>query len=399
MFILLNCTFLSAQSIGFLMPKNKISAKIPFEYINNFIIIELSFNQSLPLKFVFDTGAENTLFTKREVLELFGYELGRKFTVLGSDMKTELTAYLVQKVHLSTDLLKAPSQDVLVLEEDYIDFEKFIGIQIHGIAAADLFKRYIVKIDYQQKEIQLYRKLPKKLSKYQKAPIVIERSKPYLNAPINIDGNVSFPAKLLIDTGADLGLLVNVKSDSSLNIPPNNLPCNIGIGLGGYLEGYLARVNALEIANYRFENLIGSFQNDTELANSISVSKRNGIVGNRILDRFTIIIDYLDEHIYLKGTKKWQKAYNYDKSGLTFILTGIRRRDFIIQQVIENSSADLAGLKRGDKLKRINATPSFLLSLSTLNHKLSRKVGKEIKLMIIRDGNLLKKKFKLKEII
>ncbi|HOY18537.1 MAG TPA: hypothetical protein PLC89_14620, partial [Haliscomenobacter sp.] len=40
---------------------------IPFDYENNFIVIKLMFNDIFPLKFIFDTGAENTILTKREI--------------------------------------------------------------------------------------------------------------------------------------------------------------------------------------------------------------------------------------------------------------------------------------------------------------------------------------------
>ena len=291
-------SLLSAQSLGLLIDGKKPHAKIPFELINNFIVIELTFDHVLPLNFIFDTGAENTLITKKEIVDLFEYKLGRKFTVIGSDMKTPLTAYLVQSVHLSTEHTTAAHQDILVLEEDYIKFGKFLGKEIHGIAAADLFKRHVVKVDYKKKELILYKKKPPIPSDFKKVKVSIEKSKLYVQSPVNIIKDEPFSAKLLIDTGADMGLLINTKSDSLLHLPENRLPSTIGIGLGGYLEGYIGRINKLQFGTYELDNLIGNFQDDvTTAADSLNILSRNGIIGNKILGRFTLFIDLSLIHI------------------------------------------------------------------------------------------------------
>ena len=59
----------SASSVaaqgGFFMPEGRSQIDIPFEYTNNFIILTVHFNGLLPLKFIFDTGAEHTILSKR----------------------------------------------------------------------------------------------------------------------------------------------------------------------------------------------------------------------------------------------------------------------------------------------------------------------------------------------
>ena len=71
---------------------------IPFEYENNFIIIKVMFNDIFPLKFIFDTGAENTILTKREITDLFQIDYQKRFTIYGSDLSQTLYAYLVRGI-------------------------------------------------------------------------------------------------------------------------------------------------------------------------------------------------------------------------------------------------------------------------------------------------------------
>ena len=41
---------------GFLMPSNLDHVDIPFEYVNNFIIVNILFNRTLPLKMILHPG-------------------------------------------------------------------------------------------------------------------------------------------------------------------------------------------------------------------------------------------------------------------------------------------------------------------------------------------------------
>ena len=49
---------------------NGEKVEIPFEYINGFIVVDIIFEKVLPLKFILDTGAENTILLKRTYTDL-----------------------------------------------------------------------------------------------------------------------------------------------------------------------------------------------------------------------------------------------------------------------------------------------------------------------------------------
>lgn len=138
------------------MNQDYTKLEIPFEYQNSFIIVKVVFNNLLPLHFIFDTGAEHTILTRREITDVMGVPYQREFTILGADLKTILLAYLVQGVRLEMGDLNALNHSILVLDEDYFDFEKFAGIDIQGIIGADITSRFVVEIDYQRRVITLH---------------------------------------------------------------------------------------------------------------------------------------------------------------------------------------------------------------------------------------------------
>ena len=150
--------FNGVAQAGFSMPEHTKQMDIPFEYVNNFIIVTLVFNGMLPLKMIFDTGAEHTILSKREISDLLGVRYEREFRLMGADLKTELVAYLARNIRLEAQGLPfvAPKEDILVLQEDYFRFEEYAGVSVHGILSAQAFARYIFKINYQRKVITVY---------------------------------------------------------------------------------------------------------------------------------------------------------------------------------------------------------------------------------------------------
>ena len=147
-FLLISTHFTVAQSFGFVLGGEKKVAKIPFDVYNNFMVVEVTINGRLPLKFIFDTGAEHTILSKNIFAEILGLRYDRPIKVVGADLNQDLIAYVSRNVHLRIgDEAVAPQQDILILAEDYIKIDEYAGTEIHGIIGADLFRNLVLKID------------------------------------------------------------------------------------------------------------------------------------------------------------------------------------------------------------------------------------------------------------
>lgn len=374
--------------------------EIPFEFENNFIIVDVLFSNVVPLKFIFDTGAEHTVLTRREVTDLLKIPYQRRFTVMGADLKSELHAYLIRQIDLKVGEVDAKNQSMLVLEEDYFKFEEYTGHKIYGIIGAEFFKGFIVKIDYNRKRITLtsvrHFKTPKD---YMKVPLNIKRQKPYIDTHINLRQDTIVPVRLLLDTGASLSLLINSNTHPDLEPPSNSIKGSVGLGLGGYLDGHLGRINHLNIADVTLNDVVTNFQELPEGTDTTHLNGRNGLIGNKILSRFTVIIDYPRETLYLKPNKKFTKPFKFDKSGLQFIASGPRLRTFLVQSVIAGSPAEEVGIQEGDIIKSINGWPAGLVGLNGMINILKKKEGKKITLKIKREKIKIKKTFYLRKLI
>ena len=390
----------NCQSFGFELRDKTAVATIPFEYVNGFIVVEVIFNQTFPLRFIVDTGASNTFVCRKEIIDLFDMPYGRTFELYGADLSTILYAHLVKSVHLGAGNLIAPSQDILVLEEDYFDFQRITGLIIHGVLGADMFRQHAIKINYTKRLLSIYDTNSKQFKHkgYDEVNMVIQKSKPYIVAKTKLTNNTVLDTKLLLDTGAATAILLDTNSDESLTLPDQIIPGRLGFGLGGDIQGYIGRINSIKFGKYTLEQVITRFQ-DVPKDTINNFVARNGILGNYILDRFTVILDYPNQQLFVKPMRKWKRQFAYDKSGINYISVGLEEKTFYVNSVLEESPADLAGIQSGDIIKNINRKPSIFLTFNGINRILRAKSGKKIKMKIKRGNQIIKTEFRLKDLI
>ena len=400
LFFILPFIYTNAQSFGFQIDKDRDIIEIPFEIHNNFMVVRVNINNSFTLRFIFDTGAEHTILSKNIIANVLGLTYDRPIRLIGADLNQELIAYVSNKVHLKVGDAIAASQDILILSDDYFRLDEYVGVEIHGIIGADLFRNLVLKIDYKRNTIYLQRtsSFPTPRKKWKEIPVSIDKNKPYILAQATL-GNKKTEVKLLVDTGAGLSLLLHTNTSADIELPENIIQGSIGRGLGGILEGYLGRVNRLEFGGLFFNNIVTNYQDVSEAISIESISNRNGILGHALISRFNIIIDYPKEKLYLLPHRRYNKGFKYDRSGLELIVTGKSLKTIIVYNIIKGSPAAEAGFQKGDKILSVNRIPTRFLNLKGVSQKLSKKIGKEIRIKIKRGDQIMFLRFKLRDLI
>jgi PDZ domain len=388
---------------GFFIPPGRRSIDIPFQYTNNFIILSLEINRKLHAKFIFDTGAEHSILTKKIIGDLMGMNYEKEFRVMGSDLKTPIIAYLVRNTRLDLpEKMVAPQEDILVLAEDYFNFEENVGIEVHGILSGNAFARYVFKINYEREVITLYDRESFKEREYEgftSMPIEVYRNKPYLNSSVEMVKDSIADVRLLIDTGAGLPLLLFAHTHPLLVPPSNSIVTNIGAGLGGDLEGFTGRIHRLQLGPFDPAGVISYFQSIDSIVDLGMTYHRNGLMGNLILERFEVIFDYYGERIWLKPNKKYKEMFEFDRSGLSLVTSTTAVGPTFVRNVLPNSPAAMADIRRGDILVRVGRVPSTLVALSTIQKRLRGPEGKKIVIVIKRDGKRIKKEIVLRDLL
>jgi hypothetical protein len=289
---------------------------------------------------------------------------------------------------------------LLVLEQDYLELRNYLGTDVHGILGYELFSRFIVQIDYEKKLLTLM--LPERFKpsrKFQRLPIRIEDTKPYITTPIVLADGTKISAKLLVDSGASHGLMLEPSTNSNIKVPTHTLSSIIGRGLGGEITGRVGRIKQLQLADYTLVNPIANFPDPNSYFDSLKLGSttRNGTMGGEVLSRFTVVFNFPKEEIYLKKNHEFKKKFHYNLSGITVKAKGSNLNVFEITEVREQSAAYLAGIQAGDVIISINGILASNLDLNIVNGFFNFKPGKKINLQIDRKGQKLKKDFRLED--
>lgn len=387
------------QRLGLDILRGKNVAEIPFKLHNGFITIKLHFNNTLPLRFIFDTGAEHTILFHKAYADLLQLPYSKRIEIKGSDMSTSQFALIARNVSLRVEDQIPVLRDVLVLEESLQLFQESLGFDIDGIIGGSFFRGLVLQLDYKKEVIRLFHpeKFVLKKKGYTSFDIDVKNNKPYFYTQSVLSNKDTINTKLLIDTGAAIPFLLHTNTDSSIVIPPFVIQGTIGHGLSGNLLGYVGKTNSLSFGDFKFEQILTLFQDLSFIKQENIKLSRNGIIGNELLSRFSIYIDYLHEKMYMKAEKKYNQKFDYDKSGLIIFAFGPNLRQFYVKDVFSNTPAYEADIRPGDIIKKVGIWKDKNWTLDKLSKLLQKRDGKTIKMVIERNGKKLKKRFKLRD--
>lgn len=388
------------QVLGFVMQEGKTKVRIPIEVNNNLVIIPVVVNGQLPLRFVLDTGVRTAILTEKIFSDILNLTYTRKYTVGGPGGQKYVQAYVTNNVSLDLPPgIHGEGHALLVLEEDYLELRNYLGADVQGILGYELFSRFIVSIDYARKELILTkpdRYKPKRRA--EKIKISVEDTKPYFVTTIGVTDSAKVKVKLLIDSGASHGLILEPDSNDSLRVPDKYVKSIIGRGLGGVITGKIGRISSIAFGKFNVKDVIANFPDPNSYMDTLKTSRavyRNGAVGGELLSRFRVTFDFPKENLYLVKTNASKKKFYYNMSGLTLKAKGSKLEHFEITDVREKSPADMVGIKVGDLVTKINGIPTDQLDLNSMNSFFNLKPGKKINVELDRQGEHLKKEFRL----
>ena len=388
------------QFLGNDLLKGKTHVKLPFEYVSGFIVVEVKFGRIIPLNFIFDTGAANTILFDKYYADIFQVEYVDTIGVKGADIYHEIEGYIVRNGNFTLPKIETTVvRDFITLSQNYVKLEESLGIPIGGILGSDFFKRLTVKIDYCRKQITFYNPDQLKINhKWSEQNFDLVNGKPYIRCGLEL-GNDQVTANLLLDTGASTSVILHSTNSGTIELPDSTILGHLGAGLSGNILGHIGLINGITIGGYKFKDLIVSFQKIDSSAIDHQFLVGKGIVGNLLLEKFDILLDYVHGKLYLKPNKHFKEKLKLDMSGIILHAVGENLNQFIVNYVIPDSPAALADIRKGDVISKIGRHKASKCDLDHLISKLQGPSGKKIKLTINRNDQILKKEFKLRSLI
>jgi len=391
------------EKFGFFLTGNNSFTRIPFEMHANLIVVPVHVNESDTLYFILDTGVSSVIITNPNAIKNQRLNFTRRVQLTGAGEGASLMASVAIGNIIGMGKMKATFQNIVVLEEDVLKLSEYVGIPIDGIFGYEVFNNFVVSIDFVSRELLLTK--PEKY-KYRtrygdKYPIIIEDSKPYADVIALIEDGQELPIRVVIDTGAGHALLIDKSYDSKVQLPEKVLRAQLGRGLNGIINGSLGRIDKVRFGKYELDNVLASFPDSLSFGMKFANrNDRQGNIGCELLRRFHVTFNYAERYMVLKPIKsRMKETFEHDMSGIEIRAKGENLEVYVIDRVIEDSPAWEAGLQEGDEILYVNNQSAKDMIISEVYKLLQKKEGKEIVLLVRRNGTIQLAKFQLKRMI
>jgi len=378
---------LAAQE-EFIEPPSRHITTIPFIQLTGGIIIMQArlgeFKDTL--NFILDTGSSGISLDSNTVDYLGLISTPTDRTIRGIAGIRKVNFVYKQQLHF-------PGLTVSDLDfhiNDYSILTAVYGERIDGIIGYSILSRYIMKVNYDNMQISFW---TKGSMRYPKGGYLLN---PYINQlatqPLRIKDDRAYNSRFLYDMGAGLCMLLtkDFVRDSSFLRRKKKRYIKEGEGLGGKIDMELTVIKEVKVGPYRFRNVPIYVFDDVN--NVTSYPYMGGLIGNDILRRFNVIINYAQSDIHLTPNTHYEERFDYSYSGVElYLVDGL----IIIGDVAKGSPGEAAGLHEGDVVISINK--NFTQNLNQYKTALQRP-NEKVTLLIRRNEDLKEIEMKVKSI-
>ncbi len=320
------------------------SENIPFRYLHRHLYLPVTLDGvGRELMFLLDSGAGMTLIDSVIAAEL---ELPHGGTIPGAGAGGTTDFHLSRIPGFSVEGIEFDAQIVITYPIAGM-LERFVDLEIGGVLGYDFLSRFVTRIDYENRAISFFE--PDSFS-----PAGAETS---LDAPL-MRNIFSLGCRLdsihtgtfLLDTGANSSMLQKSFIDrNELTGGGTGLLVNL-MGTGGEERADLRRFGLFELGDIGIDKPVFALP---ETNRGIGVfDGMDGIVGNDILEQFTVTLDYQNQRCLFEANGNFGRSLYTDRSGLQLI----RGRGGTVSayNIIPGSPADEAGLIEGDRILGMN---------------------------------------------
>ncbi|MCE2611440.1 aspartyl protease family protein [Flavobacteriaceae bacterium D16] len=419
----------------FKLPAGQKIEKVRFELINNLVIIPLEINGA-ELTFILDSGVGKPILFNLHDQDSLQLNNVAEITINGLGEGEPINALSSHGNSFRVKGIQNNNQEVYVVIDKEMNFSPVLGIPVHGIIGYDLFKDFVVDINYNAKVIKFIdpaHYTPKKGSKYETIPLWLHGNKAYVKGEVQFEDNPNVPVKLLVDTGSSDAVWLFEDDEKGLGIPDNNYEDYLGKGLNGQIFGRRTKVNRLKIGSFILSNAKAAFPNMESFGDVHVLGDRNGSVGGEVLRRFNIVFNYPGREVTLRKNSNFKLPFQYNLSGLELQHNGMRyiaerianangvvRKEsnsfgtvqilmqnttrlslvpeIVVSGIRAGSPAAQAGLREGDVVLAVNGKSIHSYKLQEVLKMINKKEGKRVKLLIERLNNDLLFSFVLRDV-
>jgi hypothetical protein len=258
-------------------------SRFPIEFRQGMILVPVRLNGSRPLSFALDTGSTRML-VDRTLAKSLGLKPSGQGSLQGAGTG-RIPIEFVPNVGIAFPGLESTGYEFSTA--DLQPLEASLGVNVDGILGYELFRRFVVTIDYELKTLTLT--LPEAFHSGESAQaLAIEfRDKwAFVKGALVLPGPVTVEDSFLIDSGSgdavDHPIVMKLQSRTQTQS---------GIGLGNAVQGATAQARSFQLGRYTLPNPTVSCCGATD--------ETSKLIGNDVLKFFTVTFDYPSARILI----------------------------------------------------------------------------------------------------
>ena len=407
--------------------------KVRFDLVGNLIILPVELN-GVELSFVLDSGVSKPILFNLANIDSLQVNKVETILLRGLGGGDPVEAIKSKNNFLSIGNALNVNQDIYVVFDTTLNFTPRLGRPVHGIIGFDLFKDFVVEINYASKYLVLHKPdsyTYKTCRKCETFELSFYKNKPFITGEVEV-GSHNVPVNLLIDTGSSDALWIFENEAEGL-VPNDNMYFEdyLGKGLSGSIYGKRSKIKKFKLKKFELENVNTAFPDSTSISFARKNTMRNGSISGEVLKRFNMIVDYSNKKLTLKKNRNFNASFSYNKSGIVIEQNGVvlvkERQNrsglgyndktdsnihvetithyklsvkpaYTIVEIRKGSPAEQVGLLSGDVILTINGKDTHTLELQNVISYFKAKTGKLISLIVDRNGKIMSFDFKLEDV-
>jgi membrane-associated protease RseP (regulator of RpoE activity) len=354
-----------AAPVDYRFPAGKTSVTVPFTLANGHLYVDAKLDGKGPVRLMIDSGGQNVLAAEAAQSLALAVKPGASAGAPGTvDVATlDIGGLALDKQAFASVPLAAAMKRVE-------DVDRF-----GGVTGSELLRRFPTRIDYAAREITFY------------APDGWHYAGAGTRVPLRFHGDVptvdgsvdGVPGVFALSTASRASLTLGpafVAAHGLVDKYGATLEVVAGAGVGGAAHAKLARAGSLALGGVEVAKPV------TLLAEQprgvLADPAIAGDVGNGVLSRFAVVLDYANETAWLEPNAA-APPDAFDRAGAF-----VERADkgIVVVDVVAGGPAAKAGLKSGDVIAAVDGTPAARVTLDALRARLRGAPGTKVRLKL-----------------
>jgi len=346
---------------------------VPIELDDDHVLIRGRLNGH-EVRLVLDTGASHVLVTP-EAAGVAGIRSNAKikFSAFG-DRRGSARVGVIDSVAVGPAVAERVPVAIMPMPPP---------LQGDGLVGLSFLKQFNFRLDYERKSVSFAPRASTNLAGGGSS-VPMQEGDPMLVVQAEVDG---IPARLMVDTGGGQALILRswfVEKHKLRERYPKRLSLVTGVGLLGQMHGEIARLQTLKLGDHTVTNVFAEFEPKTRKWPGDFA----GFIGAPFLRQFNLTFDVASHRLWIIPNASYAAGSPPPacvRSGFVCLPEGTH---WIVQDILADSPAAEAGVRRGDRLLEINGVPVSTLKIGEIKRVFRAESGTRVRLRIQSGGEV-----------